>query len=171
MSQFVKSTTIAEAVGSIKPFGGSTSPSGWLLCDGTAISRTTYSALFSIISTGFGVGDGSTTFNVPNGQGVFLRGAGSQTINARSKGGGSLGDTNEDKFQGHISAPGDGGVKVDYTVGVKGGGSSGIFNGSTAGAFDSIYTEGLFHDFTNGTPRTGTTTEPSSIDINYIIKY
>ncbi len=41
-------------------------PSGWLLCNGSAISRTTYAALFTAISTRFGTGDGSTTFNVPN---------------------------------------------------------------------------------------------------------
>lgn len=41
-------------------------PTGWLLCDGTAVSRATYSDLFAVISTTFGAGDGSTTFNVPN---------------------------------------------------------------------------------------------------------
>jgi microcystin-dependent protein len=43
-----------------------TAPSGWLLANGAAVSRTTYAALFAVISTTFGVGDGSTTFNVPN---------------------------------------------------------------------------------------------------------
>jgi microcystin-dependent protein len=47
-------------------FAGSTAPTGWLLCDGTAVSRTTYSDLFAITSTTYGVGDGSTTFNLPN---------------------------------------------------------------------------------------------------------
>ena len=41
-------------------------PTGWLLCDGTAISRTTYSALFGVLGVTYGVGDGSTTFNLPN---------------------------------------------------------------------------------------------------------
>jgi microcystin-dependent protein len=53
-------------VGSILSFAGSTAPTGWLLCYGQAISRTTYSALFAIISTTYGVGDGSTTFNLPD---------------------------------------------------------------------------------------------------------
>jgi len=52
--------------GTIKPFGSTTVPSGWLACDGTAVSRTTYSTLFTAIGTTFGVGDGSTTFNVPD---------------------------------------------------------------------------------------------------------
>jgi microcystin-dependent protein len=43
-----------------------TAPSGWLLCTGTAVSRTTYAALFAVIGTTFGVGDNSTTFNLPN---------------------------------------------------------------------------------------------------------
>jgi len=53
-------------------FAGDTAPDGWLLCDGAAISRTTYAALFAVIGTKYGVGDGSTTFNVPNikGKGV-----------------------------------------------------------------------------------------------------
>lgn len=52
--------------GVVLPFAGSSAPSGWLLCDGSAVSRTTYAALFTAISTAFGVGDGSTTFNVPD---------------------------------------------------------------------------------------------------------
>jgi microcystin-dependent protein len=47
-------------------WGTGTAPSGWLLCTGTAVSRTTYAALFAVIGTTFGVGDGSTTFNLPN---------------------------------------------------------------------------------------------------------
>jgi microcystin-dependent protein len=53
-------------VGAVTSYAGSTAPSNWLLCDGSAISRTTYATLFSIVSTTYGVGDGSTTFNLPN---------------------------------------------------------------------------------------------------------
>ena len=52
--------------GGLIMWGTGTAPSGWLLCDGTAVNRTTYAALFAVIGTTFGVGDGSTTFNVPN---------------------------------------------------------------------------------------------------------
>jgi len=52
--------------GSIIAWSGSSAPTGYLLCDGTAVSRTTYAALFAIAGTGYGVGDGSSTFNVPD---------------------------------------------------------------------------------------------------------
>jgi hypothetical protein len=59
----------------------STVPSGFLYCNGQAVSRTvTYSRLFAAIGTTFGAGDGSTTFNVPNFLGAFLRGASNQTV-------------------------------------------------------------------------------------------
>lgn len=47
-------------------YASNTPPTGWLICNGAAVSRTTFSALFGVIGTSFGVGDGSTTFNVPN---------------------------------------------------------------------------------------------------------
>jgi microcystin-dependent protein len=62
--------------GAVMPYAGSTAPSGWLLADGSAVSRTTFAALFSAISTTFGAGDGSTTFNLPDMRGKFPVGAG-----------------------------------------------------------------------------------------------
>jgi len=52
--------------GIVVPWGTASVPSGFLACDGSAVSRTTYSALFAVVGTTYGVGDGSTTFNVPN---------------------------------------------------------------------------------------------------------
>lgn len=52
--------------GSISMFAGSSAPTGYLLCDGSAVSRTTYADLFTVIGTTYGTGDGSTTFNLPN---------------------------------------------------------------------------------------------------------
>ena len=60
------STSSDAPIGTITPFAGSTIPDGYLTCDGTAISRTTYSDLFAVIGTTYGSGDGSTTFNLPN---------------------------------------------------------------------------------------------------------
>ena len=58
--------------GVLLPFAGSTSPTGFLLADGSAISRTGYPALFTAIGTGFGIGDGTTTFNIPDTRGKIL---------------------------------------------------------------------------------------------------
>jgi microcystin-dependent protein len=60
--------------GSIVAFGGSTAPDGWLICDGSAVSRTQYASLFAAIGVAHGSGDGATTFNLPDYQGRFLRG-------------------------------------------------------------------------------------------------
>lgn len=56
----------AVPTGVISAYGGSSAPTGYLLCDGTAVSRTTYSALFAVIGTTYGAGDTTTTFNLPN---------------------------------------------------------------------------------------------------------
>lgn len=53
-------------IGSIMQYAGATAPTNWLLCDGDAVSRTTYADLFTLLSTTYGSGNGSTTFNVPN---------------------------------------------------------------------------------------------------------
>jgi microcystin-dependent protein len=53
-------------VGAIMPFAGGTPPSGWLICDGSEVSRTVFAPLFAAIGTTFGSGDGSTTFNLPD---------------------------------------------------------------------------------------------------------
>lgn len=53
-------------IGCVVDFGAASAPSGWLLCYGQNVSRTTYAALFAVISTTFGVGDGSTTFGIPD---------------------------------------------------------------------------------------------------------
>lgn len=67
-------------VGSVMPYAGSAAPTSWLFCNGQAVSRTTYAALFAVIGTTYGVGDSTTTFNVPD-----LRGripAGQDTMGA-----------------------------------------------------------------------------------------
>jgi microcystin-dependent protein len=80
----------SEAAGIIKAFGGASAPAGYLLCDGSAVSRTTYAALFTVIGTTYGVGDGSTTFNVPNLKGKVPVGydSGETEFNALGKTGG-----------------------------------------------------------------------------------
>lgn len=60
--------------GTILPFAGTSAPTGYMLCDGSAVSRATYAVLFGVLSTAYGEGDGSTTFNIPDLRGRFLRG-------------------------------------------------------------------------------------------------
>lgn len=72
--------------GCVKMFAGSSPPSSWLICDGSAVSRTTYANLFSVIGTTYGAGDTSTTFNLPNMQGNVVVGAGA-TYNRGNTGG------------------------------------------------------------------------------------
>jgi len=60
--------------GSLMPYAGASAPTGYLLCDGAAISRSTYSTLFGVLSTTYGAGDGSTTFNIPDLRGRVIAG-------------------------------------------------------------------------------------------------
>ena len=64
----------ASPIGMITPYAGSTAPANWQLCYGQAISRTTYASLFAIISTTYGAGDGTTTFNLPDLRGRTVAG-------------------------------------------------------------------------------------------------
>lgn len=58
--------TTVDPAGTIKLYAGASAPTGYLICDGTAVSRTTYADLFTAIGTTFGAGNGTTTFNVPD---------------------------------------------------------------------------------------------------------
>jgi microcystin-dependent protein len=73
------SAAVADAVfltptAAILPYAGASAPSGWLLCFGQAVSRTTYATLFAALSTTYGAGDGSTTFNIPDIRGRVIAG-------------------------------------------------------------------------------------------------
>lgn len=66
--------TVTIPAGVVVSWARNAAPSGWLECSGAAVSRTTYAALFSVIGTTWGAGNGSTTFNLPNLRGEFVRG-------------------------------------------------------------------------------------------------
>jgi len=66
-------TSISSPAGAVSYFAMSTAPTGWIKANGAAISRTTYAALFAVIGTYYGAGDGLTTFNLPDLRGQFLR--------------------------------------------------------------------------------------------------
>ena len=157
-------------VGEIISSAATIVPSGFLLCDGAAISRTQYSDLFLVIGTTYGVGDSSTTFNVPNAQGVFLRGAGSQTI-AGIVSTGTQGTTQGDQMQGHyhvvVNTTSVGGSASDYTAAatVSVGVISAI-NNNTGFIAGDPYTNGV-----NGTPRVGSENRPANIVVKYFIRF
>ena len=96
--------------GLIFPFGNTSAPTGYLACDGSAVSRTTYAALFAAIGTVWGVGNGSTTFNVPDQRGGFLRGVGSHGSETMSAGGPyagpAVGSFQGDLFHGKLPTAG-----------------------------------------------------------------
>ena len=78
-SNFDATATKVHGVGDIIMTGSATARTGWLLCDATAYSRTTYADLFAAIGTTYGAGDGSTTFNVPDMRGRVPVGVGTGT--------------------------------------------------------------------------------------------
>lgn len=94
----------AGTSGDIKMRADSAVPAGWLECDGAAVSRATYAALFAAISTTYGVGDGSTTFNLPDLRGEFPRGwdHGRGVDVARA-----LGSAQSDQLKAHTHTVGD----------------------------------------------------------------
>lgn len=151
---------------SVVMFAGSSAPTGWLICNGDAVDRTIYGALFAIISTTYGVGDGSTTFNLPDTRGIFVRGAGTNgqltTANGSSFSG-TLGIYENDRFQGHYHSPTT--ALRDST------GRLGDFGGALAsGRVDLQGIQDPIADASNGTPRTGNQTNPANLSLNYIIK-
>jgi len=91
--------------GAVQAFAMNSAPSGWLAADGSAVSRTTYAALFSAIGTTYGSGDGSTTFAVPDLRGYFVRGSGT---NSDGTAAGTFGAKQADDFKAHTHTTGQG---------------------------------------------------------------
>lgn len=164
-------------VGTILAYGGTTPPAGWFVCDGTALNRTSFAELFSVIGTQFGAGNGSTTFNIPDMREMVPRGAGTQSLktvgahNAKN-----VGEFQDDRIQnvtGKIEISGDGSWQppVDYsgTGAIVSIGSGTVSCGGSGGTINDQRTNGFTFDASR-VARTGTTTEVKSIGVNYIIK-
>ncbi len=134
--------------GDIKQSACSTPSLGWLECNGAAVSRTTYAALFAAIGTTFGVGDGSTTFNIPEIRGEFVRGWDhGRGVDA----GRVLGSAQTHDIQSHVHA----GVGGQFIA------ASGI------GSSDRYYGNGVNLTGAAG----GTETRPRNVALMYCIKY
>lgn len=92
---------LSTPTGSIIAFAANSAPTSYLICDGSAVSRTTYADLFAVIGTTYGVGDGSTTFNVPDLRGEFIRGFDGGRGVDPEPGGRSFGSFQLDDFKRH----------------------------------------------------------------------
>lgn len=140
-------------------------PANHLACNGAAVSRTTYDKLFAAIGTLHGSGDGSTTFNVPDYRGIFMRGTGTHGTLLLANGGAVVGPAvgafQNDMMQGHRHELWDTGT--DEATG-PGGGDYNL------GYADSRTSDPVA-DGTNGTPRTGAETRPFSAGITFVIRY
>jgi microcystin-dependent protein len=137
-------------------------PSGYLLCDGAEVAQASYINLFNIIGSTYNTGGESpANFRLPNLQGIFLRGAGSQTLGGVTYNA-TIGSYQNDAFQGHHHRL----QGSNNAVGSPGAGPG--VNGTTVN-FDNRVTFALT-DGTNGTPRTADETRPANLAMRYLIK-
>jgi microcystin-dependent protein len=149
--------------GMMTMFGAASPPTGWLLCDGSAVSRTTYSALYGVIGTTFGVGDGSSTFNLPNMQ---LKQPRQDTSNLGVSGGTTPATHDHSLTGGTQQAYGmfNGTSLNRFSVPSW---SSNENNGTTVSSESSTKTAGLT---LAGQTATHTDTLPPYLNVNFIIK-
>lgn len=144
-----------------------TEKEGWLLMDGREVSRTEYADLFAVISTAYGNGDGSTTFNIPNCSGKFLQMDTSKTVGTNIEAGlpnitGSW--TSQYNISLDNSSHCIGAIASTYST------NTGYYGGSTAAAewgfgfnFDASKSNAIYGK--------STTVQPPAIVVNYFIKY
>jgi microcystin-dependent protein len=157
--------------GFLGEFGGLTAPDGWLLCDGSPVSRTTYADLFAAIGTTWGAGDGSTTFNVPDLRGAFLRGTGSHGSETMADGsafaGPAVGAFENDQFQGHWHKVN---RYLEATSDQVSGNTIGVSDGPLNNESSRWEARRIVTDTTNGTPRIGDETRPFAAGVLICIK-
>jgi microcystin-dependent protein len=148
-------TAVQQALvpaGAVQAFAMNSAPAGWLAADGTAVSRSTYAALFSAIGTTYGAGDGSTTFALPDLRGYFVRGSGT---NSDGTAAGTFGAKQADAFKSHQHTTGYQSITT---------GGYGSNNGSTFASATATGTN------TNATGD-ATETRPKNIAMLYCIKF
>ena len=167
------STTVATALAALVPSGTvsqtarATAPTGYLLCDGSAISRTTYSSLFDAIGTAYGVGDNSTTFNIPNLKGripVGFDSSQSEFDTLGETGGAKTHTLTEAQMPSHTHTGTTGNQSANHThSGTTS--TSGNHNhnftiqnpGWSGGPFNAVLMSALNNQYTNGGQVAGTT--------------
>ena len=143
---------LAVASGIVTAYAGATVPTNWLECNGAAISRTTYAALFAAIGVLWGVGDGSTTFNLPDMRGEFLRG---YDHGRGVDSGRALASSQTDEFKSHLH-------NVSFQAVGVGGGTNSL-------PAPLNYSGGASYNYITSNSG-GTETRPKNIAMMYIIK-
>ena len=170
-------------VGTILTHAANTPPSGFLECNGSAISRSTYATLFSTIQTTFGVGDGSSTFALPDLRGQFVRGwANTGSTDASRVFGSSQTDQNKNHTHTTDSQTLTGSVShLSASLAQNPGSASGVFSkgssasavGAPSGGSGSAAALGFdgTHSHTISSSGGGTEARPTNIALMYIIKF
>ena len=176
--------SISNIVGMIASFGSAAAPTGWIICNGAAVSRTTtYDALFAVIGTTWGAGNGSSTFNLPDLRGAFLRGTGSHGTANMADGssdfaGPALGAFENDQFQshGHNIQTAQTGLLVEYAGGAGSAGYTNTGNYTTANTAGHVWraatpTNAGYPGAGVPAPRHGDETRPFNLGVTFCIKY
>ena len=170
----------AIPAGVIVPFGGEEVPFGWMLCDGAEVSRTEYANLYNAIGVCWGIGDGSTTFNLPDLRGLFLRGVSGDSGNdddangriVLNDNGGNTGN-NVGSYQGDAIRNIIGRIKADdYNIVADGvfDHTSTQLNGRHLESQGDPDGHDLLFDASRVVP-VGSDNRPKNAYVNYIIKY
>jgi microcystin-dependent protein len=141
-------TTGGVPAGAVMAYAMNSAPTGWLAADGAAVSRSEYARLFAAVGTTHGVGNGSTTFNLPDLRGYFVRGSGT---NSDGTAAGTFGAKQADDFKSHT-----------HTV-----------FGAQGGPFTStgIYLSGVTGTNVTSAATGGTETRPKNIAMLYCVKF
>ena len=169
-------------VGTILAHAANTPPSGFLECNGSNISRSTYATLFSTISTTFGVGDGSSTFALPDLRGQFIRGwANTGSTDASRVFGSTQTDQNKNHTHTTDSTTLTGGIRKISEGFLVGGSATGVFtktsdgNNSVTGSSSTSPVGGVdfdgTHTHTISSSGGGTEARPTNLALMYIIKF
>jgi microcystin-dependent protein len=156
---------LATPTGAVMPFAMAAAPAGWLACNGAAVNRVTYATLFAAIGTLWGVGDGATTFNLPDLRGEFVRGLDSgRGVDT----GRALGTTQAGSLAAHNHNSGIGAGSGSEEPFVYGGTATDCPGAATTGQVhaDNIATAVQGITSTTG----GTETRPTNVALLYCIK-
>jgi len=177
---------LAVPAGSVITYAGNTAPAGWLKCNGAAISRSTYSALFAVVGSTYGAGNGTSTFNVPDLRGEFVRGwDDARGVDATRAIGSAQGESYLSHAHG-ISDPGhahgaaDSGHDHWYTTsstnnqaaagGTAAQSNSGTFGTATSTGYANITIYGAATGITGTAAAGGAETRPRNVALLYCIK-